>query len=531
MSQPETAGLSPVELARGLGQDRPFGDSSYIQSQMHAAFFRRLDTISTAVPVAGELLAALTGADDASRYRALGDPVLRFVIQQALARLRTEATDGYPEADCARVLEGAVEHLARADSGTWGPLVAEAKTCERLGPNPFHGWIWNGDSGTEGVFRGAFLEQITRNTYDPVCGPDSRQTAALQAGAELLDNVAPGLSESSLAHAHVIAVFPQKGRWKGVVSSSQFRVPGAIFLSRNSLENPWVVAEGLFHESLHQKSYDLRHAHTVQRSDFDPAEDTEATSGITSLWNRVDANGPEMWGPSRGLAAFHVYTHLAVYAALAHAARQQDDTLPPGGDDPRVTTAEVARRRALYLGDQLRRYFMDVFGRAGVGLVDWLTQCMDLMAAPLPESELRASLLLQRYGREIGSIQNFLGRTPLPPQQELLLLLGDEVAAARRILTMCDPPALSDFEGAIRPYLAADGQSLCADVAPLVRRLIRDALNSVLPDGAPDENLPEVHQGVEAMVERSSRDLVTILAKPSESTPAVVNDRAPVSVS
>ena len=97
-------------------------------------------------------------------------------------------------------------------------------------------------------------------------------------------------------------------------SSSQYLLGGAIFISESVLDSPWQIAEQLFHESLHQKLYDFRHAHTVLAQDSPNIDDHPARpSVVRSLWNYP---GNE-WDSHQALAAFHVYVHLALLCTLA----------------------------------------------------------------------------------------------------------------------------------------------------------------------------------------------------------------------
>src|SRR5262249_47503729 len=161
---------------------------------------------------------------------------------------------------------------------------------------------------------------------------------------------------------------------------SQFRVPGVIFLAQARLEDPWYVAEHLIHEALHQKLYDIRHSHSVLLRDFghETREGDDTPPRVISLWNAEDPPGANRWGPSRTLAALHVYAHLAVLGLLADEACDAGADLPARSDAAGTVSAASSFRRAVYLGRELMGEYRDELGPGGVALVDWLRQCLEL---------------------------------------------------------------------------------------------------------------------------------------------------------
>src|SRR5260370_38989677 len=100
-----------------LANHRAFGNSHYIHEQLHICFQRRLSKISAHLPVAGQLLDALSRADPYVRYRTIGDTVVRAAIQHALSQIETGDRYGLPLSECEEVFRATIRHL---DQGTCG---------------------------------------------------------------------------------------------------------------------------------------------------------------------------------------------------------------------------------------------------------------------------------------------------------------------------------------------------------------------------------------------------------------------------
>jgi hypothetical protein len=512
-SRSDTEFWPPSDLARGLVEDRPFGDSAYILERMERAFSGRLEIVAELTPVAGHLADALNEVDAIARYRVLGDPTVRFVIQQLMAHLRAPESASVAQSECAAVLDSALAGLAQCAGAAVGPLVHQSGTSERLGPNSIHGWVWNGGS-LEGEPVVRAFGQLTDRAGHKLCSPNPDHVEVLRAATQLIERISPALAANSLPHTQLVALFEPEGRDRGVMASSQFDILGTIFLSTNHLDNPWVVAEQLLHESLHQKSSDLRHAHSVFVADFDP-DLPRSNEGVLSLWNHPGVSGSNLWGPSRAVAALHVYTHLAVYAALAESARQHH-RLPSGWDDPRVTTAETARLRALYLCAEIERHHRQALGPAGIAWVDWMRQCLELIRARPHESRLRSALYLQRYRREtimLGRRFSRLRDVDETTAVDIERLLADEVAMTREILASYSSFSLSDLDRALQAHAVASSQRPFVERIPIVRGLLSESLESVMAEGQPEDANRFEPSSVELMVEKSSRKVVEVLDK------------------
>jgi predicted O-methyltransferase YrrM len=226
----------------------------------------------------------------------------------------------------------------------------------------------------------------------------------------------PHIATSALGHVQVVALFPASGSWQSMASCSQYRFSGAVFLRQESLTDPWWVAEYLLHEAVHQKLYDIRETHSLIAADsvFQAPSGELSQTGSAGLlqppWNRRVSPRRDEWPISRVLAAVHVYVHLAVLAAneeerLSELERKYG---------PRRTGAlglvgsRSAFDRASFLVDALNGSLRDELGPAGVCLVSWIAQCLDLLATRPSRPRLELRLALERYEREADATQSVL---------------------------------------------------------------------------------------------------------------------------
>jgi hypothetical protein len=501
-----------------LAQGRPFGDSGYIHAQLRVAFLRRLARIGRLLPAAGELAEALSSVDGDAQSCILGDPAVRTVTQQALTQIVTGVHSGFPLPDCAEVFRETIPYVK--PGATIGPLEAVGRLDLRIGPESFHGWTWN-EERSDDVFTRAFRSLVKRDFDGPLCSPGDADIAMLRRSVGLLERVAPPLARSALSHARLIALFPSSGRWQNVSSCSQFRAGGIVFLAQGKLQDPRYVAEHLIHEALHQKLYDIRQAHSVLQRDFDDDSDDGqrgSSSDIVSLWNSEAVVGSNRWGPSRSLAAFHVYVHLAVYARLAQSVYEDgDDEMPPDTNGGGATSAASAFRRAVYLGGQLRHHYDAELGVAGKCLVDWLDGCLEL-TSPIPAIvDTRTLLLLERYDQEIQAIEGVVERHGAEGTAgraaEVLSKLGEqEVSATLQVLALGDG---IDAREAFERQVSGDGSpgaTIQGRDLPRLRRLVRATMERAVGDSANPETAAVARQIVDGMVESSSRQLAGFLA-------------------
>lgn len=484
-----------------LSQGRPFGDSSYVHEQMRGAHLHRLKKVADRLPAARRLLDALAGADPHREYRVLGDPVVRCVIQQSLARVTAGAEVVLPLALCEEILDATRRHL---DTGTAdGPSEAGATGAQRLDPVAGPAWFWHPERRDD-AFAQALRMLVEREFTDQICAPAPADVAMLRKAAGLLREILPGTSRSALHHTHVIGISPGVGAWARKSSTSQFRMAGIVFLNQKLLTNPWWVAEHLLHESLHQKLYDFRHAHSLLVRDVESDHGLpDDVRKVTSLWNSPGLAGTNRWDPHRTIAAFHVYVHLSLFCTLAeHRAPALESTYGPVDAPHPMTPGRKAFERAHYLGEQLRATTWPELGLAGRGLADWLTSILQALDPASPPPGATLHLLLHRYLREAAKARKAL---PDPTLERRLAALAEvESASARAILEATGTPT--------------DGlaKSLASALTfPDLRHVIATTLTTLAPDGYSLNSLsPHAPRRpddmVRDMVESSSHALATM---------------------
>jgi predicted O-methyltransferase YrrM len=491
--------LKTVEEA--LTEHKAFGDSAYILEQLEVTFKRRLGWISDDLPIAGFLLNALEQADDYTRYRIVGNTVIRCAVQHAHIQLEGKVLYGLPMADCEKIFETTHKYLTSGGLGS--PFENGPVKLKRLGSTPNHGWIWQENYPTD-VFGEAFRFILNQEYGESLCTPSAEEVAVLVKGEELLQELLPSLATSALKHAHLVGCFPDTGFWKGKVSSSQIRMGGIIFLNRHLLVNPWCVAEHLLHESLHQKLYDFRHGHSLLNSEYSAVDSPK----VCSLWNADEFSKANHWDTHRTFAAFHVYVQLALLAIIAEekASALEDKYGPFRG----MVQSRKALERAQYLGEKLKEICWNELGEAGKRLRDWLMAVLDILNPTPPPKGAFVHLVLDLYQREANKVETVLkeseaARLSLP--QVLKPIVREEVESTRRVLSVIGASQeLTNFESQIGQY---KDDELGVNF-PAVRRMIVKTILGASPDGyglssrAPADNPDEL---VRQMVERGSERL------------------------
>jgi hypothetical protein len=510
MGAAEPASLSKTTRFDGiLSQSRPFGASSYIHEQMRRAFRRRIEEVSTTIAVARQLTDAVNHADARAEYQVLGDPIVRCAVQQALWQMLTGTGMALSLEQCEDVLRETVHHLKTRGVGS--PLESGGVEVPRLGPKSHTTWIWSGERSD--VLGRSFRQMVEHEYGEWLCTPSADDVSMLQKAMRLLEELLPLLSRSALSHAHVVAVFPGTGKWQTVASSSQFRLTGVIFLNKTTFKSAWWLAEHLLHESLHQKLYDFRHAHSLlARDDPDEANHPDDPCTVVSLWNPPGLNGANVWDPHRAIAAFHVYVHLALLCTVAEQRAPELESIYGRIDaPPTMTKSRIAFERAHYLGENLRTVCWPELGLAGQRMVEWLSSILDALdpAPPPPGSYLH--LLLDRYLKEAARVQQ---QPPSPSRAaQLASLVRDETAFAQALLDVLSAPAEA---GELSISLAKFSSFEDAGAFSQVRRLIATTLLRLAPDGY-SINLPSCRSAgrcpdemVREMIEASSYKLAVM---------------------
>lgn len=502
-TQPEV--LSLIEEA--LANSRPFGESEYITNQLEVCYTRRLNGIAPRLPVAAELSLALDQLSPDSRYRLLGNTVVRCAIQHARTQIEADKRYGLPLADCENVFEAALSHIKSGKAGT--PLENGIMPLSRLGAAPYHGWIWS-EGHPDDIFGRSFRYLIKQNYGDHLSSPTDDEVEALARGARLLETLLPLLGPSALRHAHLIGCVPEFGNWRGKQSSSQFRIGGTVFLGRRLFRSAWWVAEHLFHEALHHKLYDFRHAHSV----IEPDPTDKQSVRVRSPWNADKLVKANHWDTHRVLAAFHVYVHLSLLCLLAE--ERAGDL--EGEYGPKVGMIESRRAldRARYLAEQLKNKCWDELGFAGKRLVDWLIAVLDSLDPYPPPAGAFLHLVLDLYLREAREVDSAFDKKK--PVREILIsrlapLAKEEVERTRTVLG-----AIND-DRALEYLNEAVSQHSDSEFGVLFSKVRRDIAQTLLESSLDGYTLPSVasplgdpNDLVREMVEQGSDRLHVILA-------------------
>src|SRR5688572_140146 len=102
----------------GLANHQAFGNSNYIHDQLLACSKRRLSKIAGRLPVAGELLDALSPASSDALRQIVGDTVVRCAIIHAHTQVETNAPYGLPLAQCEQIFAATIQRLRERNLGT-----------------------------------------------------------------------------------------------------------------------------------------------------------------------------------------------------------------------------------------------------------------------------------------------------------------------------------------------------------------------------------------------------------------------------
>lgn len=493
-----TQPLMPIrDIDLTLAQ-HPFGNTGYINGQMHRAYLRRLGSLARHLPVAGTLAEKIGALDDNQRLQTLGDTVLRCAIQHAQVQTENGAPYGLALDLCEQVLAATVEAI---DAGRYAPIGSGLHHTIVAGAG--HGWIWD-EECPDGVFKRAFrgILAIDYGAEMP-CTPNADEIGMFRRAVALLDRLMPASSASALNHTHLAVVFPSTGVWSKRMSSSEFRISDSIFLNRQLLTNPWLLAEHLYHESLHQQFYDLRAGHRVLAPSFSRA----GAPLIYSPWNRPDASRNSYWDVHRALAAFHVYVHLGLLATAA----EQDEDIEDEYGPSAMMGSRTALVRAHYLNEQLRKLTWDELGPAGQRLVDWFGRTLDAIDPHPPAVGADAHLLLDRYWREAHSISATPPDNGSPSVALLTALAATEAQTGQQVFAAmgCDGDG---FRQSLDALPAADPVAHFA----ATREFIATTILAHAPADFRLSASGETDQMVRQMVESSSHALMQILDRPRE---------------
>jgi predicted O-methyltransferase YrrM len=483
-------------LERELSERRPFGDSQYILGQMQDVLHHYLTLIAPKLPIAGVLSDHFSQSTKGSLDRLIGDMVFRCSIVHAYIQIETGKPYGLPLRDCEAVLAAIVCQL---DNGCPDAPLQDG-TLERLGAEPYLGWIWS-DEHSNDVFGSSFRYLVNKHYGAIPSVPNGLQISMLSKAVRLLQELLPTLAPSALIHARLAACVPNAGQWTGVTSASQFKLGGTLFISQ-SLVDPWSLAEHLLHESLHQKLYGFWLGHSLFEAD------SANIVRVLSPWNSPKLSRDNCWSTNRALAAFHVYVHLGLLAAVAE--QRAAELEPAYGPFRGMISSRKALDRAHYLGEQIREVCWAELGKAGQRLVEWLISILDCLDPSPPPPNAYVHLCLDLYSREADQVEGLSQDDSLSSPslaKDLISVAKDEVSATRTVLDALDADQeLSFFSSAVDKYTDEELGSRFPDL----RRLVIRTLMDVSLDGYRLEEAGISDFSVKAMVEKGSESIYSL---------------------
>ena len=494
--------LEAIEQA--LAQHPVFADSTYVLAQLQAALQRRLGAMSARLPIAGQLLDTMSSMKNGALDHVIGDTVVRCAILHAHTQIETDRPYGLPLPDCEEVF---AETIRRLQQGRFGTTLDDG-SLPRLGPEAYHGWIWN-DSHSGDIF-GRSFRYLVKERYGAVPRTAAKdEISVLEQGAQLLADLTPLLAPSALRHAHLTACVPDAGGWTGIASGSQFLLGGTIFIG-HAMYGPWCVAEHLLHESLHQKLYDFRQGHSVQELELELGLGKESMPQVRVPWNPQRLNRANEWDVNRVFAAFHVYVYLAHLAMVAEQrAPELEDRY---GAFHSMIASSTAFERAHYLGEKLKEECWDSVGPAGKRFAEWLLSVLEYLNPAPPPNGAYIHLYLDHYqkeGRRVAAALDEPETVPWCAPEQLVPLAKDEVENARSVLTAIDAREhLRRFDEAVAQF--AD-EELGTKFSRL-RRLVATALLTASPDGYRFSDPASHDVLLKDMVETASRRIFLFLA-------------------
>jgi hypothetical protein len=341
----------------------------------------------------------------------------------------------------------------------------------------------------------------------------------------------PNLARSVLSHAHLTVIVPHVGSWKRKGSCSEFRLSGTIFLNREMLANPWWVAEHLLHESLHQKLYDFRHTHSLLAEDLSADwQPGPGAAAVRAIWNVGGASAANAWDTFRAIAAFHVYVHLAAFSVQVERRRTELARrfgAPPEGRGPAITHRREAFERAQFLGRRIKDACWQEMGPAGRLLVAWLGSVLGAIdPSPPPRDSLYLHLLLDRYLLEANLVAEKEGLGG-PLEARLGEVVGAEAEIVRSVLVavQADREELDRLDDAVsaRPDESAGAAFRRFRGAAAGSLRVHSpggyGLRIASSIGAPGPSTAALDQRIEAMVNRSTEDLLPVLDLAPSATP------------
>jgi hypothetical protein len=374
------------DIEQALVEDKPYGCSRFILSRTYTFYQFAIELLTERSSHLLHFCEALREADPQNRQIVLSNPVFRTTINEAIARIiGNSLTDWQQVEDVARAMLPTLHSSDYRD-----PLAAEIADSPRIDYSGVASsiWVWNTNHPTHVLdrrFASLFQRELALSGLKSPAAlraPDAQMLHTLIQGVQLLGDLLPDLTCSLLDHLRIIAIVdfdrassdydPSHG---GLFESASYdAIPGAIFLSPSSLNNPWSAAEVILHEAAHQKLNDIRLTHSIFRSGYSAEESPK----IHAVWNKSLAGNSNQWPVDRAIGAYHVYVHLSLFFSTVEQKRGELELLyGPANDIDPDTRTHIAYERALYLGHELKRHAQKDLQADGYRLVDWLLAILD----------------------------------------------------------------------------------------------------------------------------------------------------------
>lgn len=221
-----------------------------------------------------------------------------------------QATDWYTslgitsaEASVAR-LHPIVEYVANCNY-TGGPCSVDAELYIKQQPSvessPFNSESWKfGDSGADADLLNVITPRVENRgwTLRPT---DLPLQAKLQRAVERLQSVSGSFTASALSFTRRHA-FVASDR---LVGRTWVDIGGLIISGDQAVVSTDVLAESVFHESLHAKFYAIERGLRLPTPDMGDAEEI-----VRVPWQQTLEGQTQYWTAHRALDAFYVYVHL-----------------------------------------------------------------------------------------------------------------------------------------------------------------------------------------------------------------------------
>ena len=162
-------------VEQALATQAPFGNDISILDGRRDRIIAKLEELAPTMPEANQLIEAVGPRPDGALHRLFTETTLRSAIGHAHRQLVLSAPRR-PQllrlTDCGAVIAAAARYLECGGSDT--PL--QDGSLVRLGPEPFHGWIWR-DEHADDPYGRAFRELI-RQRYRMVPTTPDREPSS-----------------------------------------------------------------------------------------------------------------------------------------------------------------------------------------------------------------------------------------------------------------------------------------------------------------------------------------------------------------